>query len=724
MKKIKIEKKNKANLIIFILLIATLFFMTVGFASYGKILNVGGSITLNPDGIVYIKSVALTAYSAANEVSANPVVNSSGYVDFNLSFTTNRTKETGYSATFQIVVANESSYDYVYTIPDYRPTASKGGQDYSGYVDYQITGISNGDVIPSGTEKTFNVIFSFSNPDRTPGTYIIDGDFIPALVIDENATLRAVVDETQVGDLTGSNTLALYEISVMNTYNVAKTFTIIADSDKFEARNLTDTGAPQYTIAANTTEQVYQFYLKIIPGSDFVSTSDNVRISIVPTGESEIRAGRVTALVDRTIDNYTDTTPPQVSNVTATIQNTNGTALITWDGEDDSGNDAIVSYTIVCFNSSNTEVSRVTTNSNQESYTYTGLSAGTYYFTVFGTDDSGNTASASDITSATTAKGTACKSAQSQYKWTFTVTKTMTNCSCSGPTSVSRGDTFSGTISANSGYNTPTSSNVSVTMGGQSISNYTYSNGNISIPNVTGDIVITARSERSCLAEGTKILLANGKYKNIEDIKYDDLLKVYNHVTGEFTDVYPIWIEDEGKEKQYRKLTFSDGSQLKVVNSHSIFDVDKKMYIDAVNDDECKIGTRVYKVKNDDFLLRNDGYKLEIVTITNIEDICEEVKYYNVVSTMYYNVIANDILTTDATSSISNIYGFTDNAIYGENYYTISNGEKLEYKDVSFIPYYLYEGLNLQNAKGLIGNGLDIEFLKTFINDHTLMPTK
>lgn len=716
MKKIKMEKKNKANLIIFILLLATLFFMTVGFAAYGQVLNLGGTVTLKPDGKIYMKSVRLTGYSAANEVSANPQINpTTGFVDFNLQFTTHGNKQEGYYADFEIVVANESSYDYVYTVPNYQPSATKVNSSDTGVIDYTISGITTGEVIPSHTEKTFTIRFTFRNTNRNPGTYVVDGDFNPSFTEDESATLRGTVDETQTGDFTGSNELALYEISVMNTYSVPKTFTIISENEKFEARNLDNTGIPQYQIPANTTEEIFQFYLKEIPGSDFVSTSERVRISIVPTGESEIYSGRVIALVDRTIDDFSDTTPPTISNVKAEIQNTNGTVLITWIGDDDSGEDP-QNYTIVCFNSDGQEVSRRTTTDSTESYTYTGLSAGNYYFTVFGTDKAGNSASASQITSATTSTGPACRSGEAtEYKWVFSVTRSLSNCSSSNTSnSINRGDTYTTRLSGSgSNYTTPTSGNVSVTMGGQSISNYTYENGTLTISNVTGDLVISAQGTWTCLAQGTKVLLANGKYKNIEDIKYTDLLRVYNHVTGEFTNVYPIWIEQEGFSDKYRKLTFSDGSYLKVISNHSVFDVDKKMYINVANDDECKIGTRVYKVKDD---------KLEIVTITNIEDINEGVKYYNVVSTMYYNIIANDILTTDATSSISNIYGFTDNAVYGENYYKICSGEKLEYKDVSFIPYYLYKGLNLQNAKSLINNGLDLEFLKTFIKEHTLKP--
>ena len=75
---------------------------------------------------------------------------------------------------------------------------------------------------------------------------------------------------------------------------------------------------------------------------------------------------------------------------------------------------------------------------------------------------------------------------------TYTIIKNLSNCSCSNNTSiVNSGASYSATISANSGYQLGT---VTITMGGKDITNTAYSNGNISISNVTGNIVITANA--------------------------------------------------------------------------------------------------------------------------------------------------------------------------------------------------------------------------------------
>lgn len=74
---------------------------------------------------------------------------------------------------------------------------------------------------------------------------------------------------------------------------------------------------------------------------------------------------------------------------------------------------------------------------------------------------------------------------------THAVTNKLTNCTSSnGASAVNAGAAYSATISASDGY-TLDGATVSVTMGGTDITSTAYSNGSISIANVTGTVVIT-----------------------------------------------------------------------------------------------------------------------------------------------------------------------------------------------------------------------------------------
>lgn len=76
----------------------------------------------------------------------------------------------------------------------------------------------------------------------------------------------------------------------------------------------------------------------------------------------------------------------------------------------------------------------------------------------------------------------------------YSVTPNAPNCNFNGDTQAIGGNSYSATISANSGY---TLSSIIVKMGGIDITSSAVNGGNINIANVTGDIVITAVAEKN-----------------------------------------------------------------------------------------------------------------------------------------------------------------------------------------------------------------------------------
>ena len=96
----------------------------------------------------------------------------------------------------------------------------------------------------------------------------------------------------------------------------------------------------------------------------------------------------------------------------------------------------------------------------------------------------------------------------------YTITNTLTNCTNGNSnSSVPENTSYIAIITANTGYKLDT---VTVTMGGTDITSSSYSNGQINITNVTGNIIITASaSESSSVAElPTNGLLANFDFRN------------------------------------------------------------------------------------------------------------------------------------------------------------------------------------------------------------------
>ena len=260
-------------------------------------------------------------------------------------------------------------------------------------------------------------------------------------------------------------------------------------------------------------------------------------------------------------------------------------------------------------------------------------------------------------------------------------------------TSVNHGDSFETTITASLLYEIDS---VTVEMGGVNITSTAYNNNQISINNVTGNIQITVQTSfQNCLVEGTKVTLYDGSTKNIEDIRYNDLIKVWNHDLGKYGYEYAGWIEQEGKASSYTKVTFEDGTELKVVGGHSVFSKRLNKYVD-VTSDELQIGDEVVTLRN------GIGY----VKITNIEKINEEVKFYHVITTRYFNLIANNILTTfEIYTNISNYKGFDSNNLRWLIQDEVE-ANMLTYEEFSEFGKYLFKVFRLGEARYIVEHGV------------------
>ena len=176
-----------------------------------------------------------------------------------------------------------------------------------------------------------------------------------------------------------------------------------------------------------------------------------------------------------------------------------------------------------------------------------------------------------------------------------------------------------------------------------------------------------------CLAEGTKIRMSNNTLKNIEDVNYEDKLLVWNFYEGRFDESSPLWIKKPESTNTYNKLTFSDGTVLKTIGQHRIFNIEKGEFTYPMTDN-TPIGTTTFNSNN------------EKITLVSKEVVNENVNFYNIMTEGNINMFAENILTS---SRYSNIYPVIDMKY-------VKNNRKLrtreEFSNVSDKFYY---GLNL-----------------------------
>lgn len=695
MKKINKITNNIKNyhFIIVMVFIITISFITVGFALYDELLPISGNIIVKKYGVLEITNITLLSSSNVQS-TAVPSFDKKN-ATFNIVF---NGSEGIYQVVYQIEVTNKGSSNYIYSSFDYNPTITSENTTGVGSMSIDVSGIENGDVITPNEVKVFTVTMNLTVTDSTT-TYFVAVDANVESTNDTQGRLAAAVSPN-TGNLQAPNTLASFSIDIINTYTMVKTVNLVSSNSNFLVVDSSGNELSSINISPNTT-QTYSFYLKKKNNAVFLSNTEKTTI-LLKSNDNTIQCGTLTVNVDIYVE--PDTTIPTVGNVMITINNTIGSFTSSW-SRIDTGGSNITNYTVLLYDSSNTLISTSNTDSDVTSYTHTDITAGTYYIIVYGTDEAGNTGS-SYVTSATTNNGYAAKSNNTSLKWIFDVTNNVSNITYTGNTTANISTTYQATLKASSGYKLPNS--ITVTMGGNTLTSgtgYTYSSstGAVSIPNVSGDIKITASGSIDiCLVEGTKVLLANKTYKNIEDINYDDLLLVYNYETGTLTQEYPIWIENESVSDNYQLTKFSDGTYLKTAGFHGIFNFDLNRFVSVDNTKEFYVGATVAKINK-------NKTKLKKVKVVSIENIKEKVKHYHVVSTRYYNIFANDFLTTDGTVILSNLYGFDGDITWPKKRKNIvADASNLyEYNDLNVVPYYMFLGLRMEEAKILNNYGLD-----------------
>ncbi|MBQ3352921.1 hypothetical protein IJG89_01040 [Candidatus Saccharibacteria bacterium] len=670
-----------------------------------------------PNGYEYIETgdVKITNISYVSGVNVsgtpNPSIDANtGDIDFDLTFMGGLDNTSTLQATYRLTVTNSTDDDYTFTAPASNLTLRISPTEVRD-ITYSLSGIAVGDTIPANSSVSFNIILE---TDYVSGEHSAEGGIDVEPVNQKVPSILGSINGSNTGDLSGNNTLTSFQINVESTFEEQKSFTIESLSSDFEIVNSSGQPLGTQTIAAETTG-TYTFYMKKASGAAFASETATAGI-IISYDSTYTNVGEVNIKVDKD-PSYVDAQAPVISGVSITRDNAvDGRAVLSWTGTDNVG---VASYSIYrCQNNTCTSVATGISGLDS-SYTLNNISDGTYNFVVVGFDDEGNTATQSQINSANTDPGPASGTGNVSLSWEYSITGNITNGSLvnnSGDT-VRAGGTYRGTITPSStDYNAPSSkSDVTVKVNGQTTTDFTYSSGVVEISGVTGDIEITATCPSGgCLIEGTMIAVLdeNGRRttKPIEDITYSDMLVVWNHETGTIGYVHPARIEKASVSPSYQLTTFSDGSTLGTVSWHGIFDIDANEFVSVDDFNKFGVGTRVYKVIND---------QLTPVTVTNIERIQRQVNIYYITSSTYYNIISDDFLTTNGYVITSNFYGFEGNVQWPStraefiadpnNLYTYA-----DFADIG-IPLRMFNDLRLGEAAYLQRYGITLQMFKNYL---------
>ena len=232
----------------------------------------------------------------------------------------------------------------------------------------------------------------------------------------------------------------------------------------------------------------------------------------------------------------------------------------------------------------------------------------------------------------------------------------------------------------------------------------------------------TVTSDSVCIVKGSKITLYDGTQKNIEDIAADDILLVFNHITGKFEGAPASYvIHKNSVEKLYRviKLKFSNGKEVGIVGEHGFYDVDLKKYA-YINEDNIE------EFIGHSFATTDDIKNMTTTTLVGYEIVEEVTSIYSPITYSYLNCFVDGILTiTNFSDGLINMFEFGDDMCYDaekmqadiEKYGLYTYEDFAEYATLEQFNAFNGKYLKVSVEKGLITYDELIDLLKTFLSE-------
>lgn len=144
----------------------------------------------------------------------------------------------------------------------------------------------------------------------------------------------------------------------------------------------------------------------------------------------------------------------------------------------------------------------------------------------------------------------------------------------------------------------------------------------------------------ACLIPGTKITLADGSYKNVEDITDKDTLLVWDIVEGGWKKAPVLFVEhDQEEERDVIELEFDNNISLGIIDDHGLFNTTlmKYVYIKTLEDAMQYIGHEFFYRAPEDSIKK---LKLNNATVSR-----KKITAHSPCTVKHLCVIANDILT-------------------------------------------------------------------------------
>ena len=212
--------------------------------------------------------------------------------------------------------------------------------------------------------------------------------------------------------------------------------------------------------------------------------------------------------------------------------------------------------------------------------------------------------------------------------------------------SVGNGGTipYNSTVAINLSYSLSSSQTFSVSTTYYSDSNCTKSTksqeaGTYYFKMPAENVTISASSEMACITGDTLVTLADGTQKPVEEISLNDKILAWDFFTGTAVEKNISLLVFHGNlQCLVKELHFSDGTVLRLIEEHGVFDYDLNRFVYIMPDNYQEyLGHHFAKI--------NPDRTVELVTLDTVELVEEYTGVWSISSAVTSNAVAEGMLT-------------------------------------------------------------------------------
>ena len=202
--------------------------------------------------------------------------------------------------------------------------------------------------------------------------------------------------------------------------------------------------------------------------------------------------------------------------------------------------------------------------------------------------------------------------------------------------------------------------------------------------NITINSSSKASSGLSCVTAGTLITLENGEQKPVELLEKDDLVLSFNHITGQYEAVPIFMVVNHGHQVwDVIKLIFEDNTELKIIESHGLFDFNTNNYAHINEENYLDYIGHLFAKYNSETGKTEKVRLIDALIIQEETDMMAPFSYGNL------NAITNGLISYDTKLfGTYNYFDFDDNMKYNEES-MISDIEKYGLYDYNYWQAYI-----------------------------------